>query len=108
MAANIVNATDTSFDADVIKSDVPVLVDFWATWCVPCKAIAPTLEAIANDQAGKVKVVKVDIDNNPSIAMKYGVRSIPTVLMFKGGQVVGQQVGAANRRTYDALVAKAF
>lgn len=108
MAANIVNATDTSFDADVIKSDVPVLVDFWATWCVPCKAIAPTLEAIANDQAGKVKVVKVDIDNNPTIAMKYGVRSIPTVLMFKGGQVVGQQVGAANRRTYDALVAKAF
>lgn len=108
MAANIVNATDSSFENDVIKSDVPVLVDFWAVWCAPCKAIAPTLEALANDHGGKLKVVKVDIDHNPQVAMKYGVRSIPTVLLVKGGQVLGQQVGAANRATFDKLVSKAL
>lgn len=105
MAANIVNATDASFDADVLKSEIPVVVDFWAVWCGPCKAIAPHLEAIAGQHSGRIKIVKVDVDNSPGVAMKYNVRSIPTLLLVKDGKVLGQQVGALNRAGLDKFVA---
>lgn len=90
---NIVNTTDGNFESDVINADVPVLVDFWATWCGPCKAIAPHVEAVADELAPNAKVVKMDIDSNPQTPAKYGIRSIPTLLVFKGGEVVDQLVG---------------
>jgi thioredoxin 1 len=92
---HVTNVTDKSFDADVLQSDRPVLVDFWATWCAPCKAIAPSVDTLANEHVGKLKVVKLDIQNNPAAAQRFGVSSIPTLLVFRNGQVVGRQVGAA-------------
>ncbi len=91
---HVITATESSFDSDVINSDVTVIVDFWATWCGPCKAIAPLLDKLAEEQEGKVKVAKVDVDGNRGIALKYGVTSIPTLLVFKGGEVVNRKVGA--------------
>jgi thioredoxin 1 len=93
MADSVVHATDSSFQSDVLDSDVPVLVDFWAEWCGPCRAIAPHVESIASEFEGKARVVKVDIDANPKTAASYGVRSIPTLLLFKGGEVVDHLVG---------------
>ena len=84
----------SNFQSDVLQSDKPVVVDFWAEWCGPCKAIAPDLEAISNEMADKVTIAKVNMDENPDLAAKYGVRSIPTLLMFKGGEPVAVQVGA--------------
>lgn len=86
--------TDANFDSEVINSDKPVLIDFWAVWCGPCKLIAPVVEEVAKEYDGKFKVGKMDIDNNPNVAMKYGIRSIPTLLIFKDGKVVDQIVGA--------------
>jgi thioredoxin 1 len=94
MAGNgIVEITDSNFDQDVLKSETPVLVDFWATWCGPCRAIAPIVEELAKDYEGKVKVAKMDVDRNSATPMRYGVRGIPTLLVFKGGQVKEQIVG---------------
>jgi thioredoxin 1 len=90
-----VKVTDSSFEADVIQSSEPVVVDFWAEWCGPCRMIGPALEDIANDMQGKVKIAKVNVDENPAIAAKYGIRSIPTLLLFKDGKQVNQKVGAA-------------
>ena len=87
--------TDASFEADVLNSDTPVVVDFWAEWCGPCKQIGPALEEIAAEMGGKVKIAKVNIDENPNAPSKYGVRGIPTLLVFKNGQVASQKVGAA-------------
>jgi thioredoxin 1 len=87
--------SDQSFDADVLKSDVPVVVDFWAEWCGPCKMIAPALEEIATAMGEKIKIVKINIDENPQAPSKYGVRGIPTLMVFKGGQVASTKVGAA-------------
>lgn len=89
------NVTDASFDADVLRAKEPVVVDFWAEWCGPCKMIAPALEEIAAEMNGKVKIAKLNVDENQDTAMRYGVRSIPTLIMFKNGQQVATQVGAA-------------
>jgi|SRR3954467_1027104 thioredoxin 1 len=104
----IANVTDASFEADVLKSSQPVLIDFWATWCGPCRAIAPVVEQLAGEYAGKVKVVKVNIDENPKTPTQYDVRSIPTLLMFKDGKVVGQIVGAVPKPKIEELVKKAL
>lgn len=91
---NTLNFTDAAFDQDVINSEQPVLVDFWAPWCGPCRAMAPTVDAIAAEYAGQVKVGKLNTDDNQQTAMRFGIRSIPTLLLFKGGKVVDQRVGA--------------
>jgi thioredoxin 1 len=87
--------TDASFDSDVLASGLPVVVDFWAEWCGPCRMIAPALEEIAGEMASQIKVVKLNIDENPDTAMKFGVRSIPTLILFKDGKPAAMQVGAA-------------
>jgi thioredoxin 1 len=105
---NVMTFTDANFDREVLQSDIPVLVDFWATWCAPCKAIAPLIDAVADDYSGKVKVGKVNVDDNPATPGKYGVRGIPTLILFKGGAVVDQVVGAVPKSQLDALIAKAL
>ena len=104
MSSIVHEFTDENFDNDVEQSDLPVLIDFWAAWCGPCKAIAPVIDEIAGEFDGKIKVGKVDVDKNQKIAMKYGVRSIPTLLVLKDGEVVNQIVGAVPKENItDAL-----
>lgn len=90
--------TDASFETEVLKSDVPVLVDFWAPWCGPCKMISPIVEEIAGEYAGKIKVAKVNTDDNQQIATKYGIMSIPTLMIFKGGEVSERIIGAQSKK----------
>ena len=109
MASENVHAfTDENFDREVLQSGLPVLVDFWATWCAPCKAIAPLVDTIADEYAGKVKVGKVNVDENQATPGKFGVRGIPTIILFKNGAVLDQVVGAVPKSQLDALIAKAL
>lgn len=102
--SNIVHVSDDSFETDVIKSDIPVLVDYWADWCGPCKMIAPILEEIAGQYAGKLKITKLNIDENPSTPPKYGIRGIPTLMLFKGGEVEATKVGAMSKSQLTAFL----
>jgi thioredoxin 1 len=105
---NVVEVTDTNFESEILKSSVPVLVDFWAVWCAPCRAIAPHVDALAAEYTGKVRVGKCDIDANPMVPSQYDIRSIPTLLMFKDGKVVGQVVGAVPRAKLEEMIKKAL
>ena len=100
--------TDASFEQDVLKSDTPVVVDFWAEWCGPCKQIGPALEEIAAEMSGKIKIVKVNIDDNPNAPSRYGVRGIPTLLVFKNGEVVSNKVGAAPKSALQQWIESAI
>lgn len=97
MSANITNVTDHNFDTEVLKSDTPVLVDYWAEWCGPCKMIAPVLEKIAHEYGTTLKIVKLNIDDNPNTPPKYGIRGIPTLMLFKDGEVEATKVGAVSK-----------
>jgi len=104
MAENLIEFTDDNFDTEVLKSELPVLVDFWAEWCGPCKMIGPIVEEIAGDYAGKVKVGKVNVDFNNQVAMQYGIRGIPALLVFKGGAVANQIVGAVPKNNITQIL----
>jgi thioredoxin 1 len=97
--------TDSTFD-ETVKSETPVLVDFWAEWCMPCRRIAPTLEQLAGEYAGKLTVAKVNVDENPAVPMRFGIRSIPTLMLFKGGEMVDTVVGAVDKDTLKKMVDK--
>ena len=104
MAENLIEFTDDNFDTEVLKSNLPVLVDFWAEWCGPCKMIGPIVEEIAGDYAGKVKVGKVNVDFNNQVAMQYGIRGIPALLVFKCGAVANQIVGAVPKNNITQIL----
>ncbi len=104
--ANIQATSDQNFEADVLKSSTPVLVDFWAEWCGPCRALAPKLEEVANEYSGKLKVLKIDIDQNPETPMKFGIRGVPTLIVFKNGQAVDQIVGNVPKEKITETVTK--
>lgn len=104
MSQSVKAVTDASFDADVLKSDLPVLVDFWAEWCGPCKMIGPIVEEIANEYQGRLVVGKLNVDENPGVPAKHGIRGIPTLIIFKNGAVVAQKVGAAAKSQLTAWI----
>jgi thioredoxin 1 len=109
MASNdVVTLQDATFDKEVLKSDVPVLVDFWAVWCGPCKAIAPAVEELAKQYKGKVKIAKMDVDEHQQVPQQFGIRSIPTLLVFKGGRVVDTIVGAVPKSKLEESLKKAL
>jgi thioredoxin 1 len=102
----ITTLTDTNFDQSVIKSSQPVLVDFWAEWCGPCKRLGPTIDELATDYDGRVTIGKLNVDDNPSVAGRFSIRGIPTLLLFKGGQIVEQVVGLADKDSLKKLIDK--
>ena len=105
---HLVEVTDSNFKTEILGSKLPVLVDFWAAWCAPCRAIAPHVEALAKDYDGKIRVGKCDIDSNPNFSSQYDIRSIPTLLVFKDGKVIGQLVGAVPKMKIEDLIKKAL
>ena len=104
MSEHIHHVTDDTFEPEVLQSQVPVLVDYWAEWCGPCKMIAPILDDVAKSYAGKLTVAKLDIDANPGVPAKYGIRGIPTLILFKGGEVAAQKVGALSKSQLTAFI----
>ena len=104
MNENIINVTDSTFDNEVIKSELPVLLDYWAEWCGPCKMIAPILDDIANEYVGKIKVAKINIDDNPNTPAKFGVRGIPTLMIFKSGSIEATKVGALSKSQLSTFI----
>jgi len=106
--ADLLHVDDKNFAAEVLNADLPVLVDFWATWCGPCRSISPIVEELAKEFAGRVKVTKLNVDENPATPGQYGVRGIPTLILFKGGKIVDQIVGAVPKPRLVAMVEKAF
>ncbi len=108
MAGKIVEITDSTFEQEVLQSEVPVLVDFWAPWCGPCRAIAPVVDELANEYAEKLKVAKCNVDDNPKTPSRYGIRAIPTLIIFKGGNVSEQITGAVAKSQIAAAVEKAM
>ena len=104
MAENVTEFTDSNFEAEVLKSDKPVLVDFWAEWCMPCRMLAPTIEKIAKDYNGKVKVGKVDTDANRDVSLRYGISAIPTVILFRDGQVAQKFVGLRQEKEFKEVL----
>lgn len=105
-SANVKEFTDSNFDTEVLGAAEPVLVDFWAEWCMPCRILAPTIDDVADEHAGKVKVGKVDTESNRDISMKYGISAIPTVIIFKGGEVAKKFVGLTKKEDIDAALAE--
>lgn len=103
---NVLEVTDGSFESDILKSDRPALVDFWAAWCGPCRAIAPAVKELAEEYAGRLKVAKMDVDENPATPSKYGIRAIPTLLFFKDGKLVEQITGAVSKNVIDGGIKK--
>jgi thioredoxin 1 len=103
---NVINLSSSDFDSEVLQSSIPVLVDFWAEWCGPCKMLTPTIEAVALEQNGKIKVCKVNVDNAPDIASRYGISSIPTIIFFKNGKIVEQNVGMLAKKALDAKISQ--
>jgi thioredoxin 1 len=101
------SVTDASFEIDVLNASEPVVVDFWAEWCGPCRMIAPALEEISNEMAGKIKIVKLNVDDNPRVAAQFGIRSIPTLMIFKAGELAAQKVGAASKTDLSRWIASA-
>jgi thioredoxin 1 len=108
MMSEPLQVSDADFEAEILKADTPAMVDFWAAWCGPCRAIAPVVEELARDYAGKVKVAKMNVDENAKTPAKYGIRAIPTLIIFKGGQVVEQITGAVSRSIIENALKKAL
>ena len=104
MSDQIIHVTDDSFDSEVLKSDVPVLVDYWAEWCGPCKMIAPILEDVVGEYSGRLKIAKLNIDDNPATPPKFGIRGIPTLILFKDGDVEATKVGALSKSQLTAFI----
>ena len=103
-----VNLTEATFDEEVLKSDIPVLIDFWAEWCAPCKMLGPTIEEIAAEYQGRAKVAKINVDQNPGLAQRYGIRSIPAIILFSNGEVADQLIGVQSKETIGAMIDKSL
>lgn len=104
--ADVLQVTDSTFEQEILKADMPALVDFWAAWCGPCRAIAPVIEELARDYAGKVKIAKLNVDENAKTPVKYGIRAIPTLILFKNGAVVDQITGAVSKAQIENAIKK--